>query len=110
MMKSLLVAGSLIVLVIPAASMAQSNFDSTCKVDFNSAMPRKVNVWLLQNGTFRCTSCSPIIDVNADGTDQPVKGQPYDTISVKIVDHQTVEEIERKNGHTVSNEKLTVSG
>jgi len=108
-MKSLLIVGSLIVLVMPAASMAQSNFDGTWKVDFSSAMPRKINVWLLQNGTFRCTSCSPIIEVKADGTDQQVKGQPYDTISVKIVDHRTIEEIEKKNGQAVSDEKLTVS-
>lgn len=108
-MKGLHVAGSLMVLVMPAALMAQSSFDGTWKVDFNSAMPRKVNDWLLQNGTFRCTSCSPIIDVKADGKDQSIKGQPYDTISVKIVDHRTVEEIEKKNGQTVSDEKLTVS-
>jgi hypothetical protein len=109
MMKGLMIAGSLIVLVMPAASVAQSSFDGTWKVDFKSAMPTKINVWLLQNGTYRCTSCSPIIEVKADGKDQPVKGQPYDTISVKVVDHQTVEEIERKSGQTVSDEKLTVS-
>jgi hypothetical protein len=108
-MKSLLTAGVLIVLTIPTESNAQSNFDGTWKVDFNAAMPRKVNVWVLQNGRFRCASCSPTIEVKADGEDQPVKRQPYDTISVKIVDHQTVREIEKKNGQTVSDEKLTVS-
>lgn len=108
-MKSLFIAGPLMVLVMPATLMAQSNFSGTWKVDFNSAMPKKVNVWLLQNGTYRCTSCTPIIDVKADGKDRPVKGQPYDTISVKVVDHQRVEEIEKKDGHTVSDEKFTVS-
>jgi hypothetical protein len=108
-MKSLLFAGSLAMLVTPAASIGQSTFNGTWKVDFNSAMPRKVNVWLLQNGTYRCTSCSPIVDVKADGKDQPVKGQPYDTISVKIVDARRVEEIEKKNGSVVSDEKFTVS-
>jgi hypothetical protein len=109
MMKSLLITGSLIVLAMPAASLAQNSFDGTWMVDFDSAMPRKDNVWLLQNGTFRCTSCNPTIDVKADGRDQPVTGQPYDTISVKIVDHQTVKEVEKKNGQTTSDEKLTVS-
>jgi len=47
--------------------------------------------------------------VKADGEDHSVKGQSYDTISVKIVDHHTVREIEKKNGQTVSDEKLTVS-
>ena len=108
-MKRPLIAGSLIVLVMPFALMAQSSFDGTWKVDLNSAMPTKVNVWLLQNGTYRCTSCVPTIDVKADGQDQQVTGQPYDTISVKVVDHQTIEEIEKKNGQVVSDEKFTVS-
>jgi hypothetical protein len=108
-MKALLIAGSLAMLATPLVSIAQSNFDGTWKVDFNAAVPKKVNVWLLRNGTYRCTSCNPAIDVKADGNDQPVKGQPYDTISVKIVDPRTVEEIEKKNGSVVSDEKLTVS-
>jgi hypothetical protein len=107
-MKRPLTAGSLIVLVMPFSLMAQSSFDGTWKVDLNSAMPTRVNVWLLQNGTYRCTSCVPTIDVKADGQDQQVTGQPYDTISVKVVD-QTVEEIEKKNGQVVSDEKFTVS-
>ena len=56
-------------LTTPAASIGQSSFNGTWKVDFNSAMPKKVNAWLLQNGTYKCTSCSPIVDVRADGKD-----------------------------------------
>jgi hypothetical protein len=109
MMRGLLIAGSLAILATPAASIGQSSFNGTWKVDFNAAMPKKVNVWLLKNGTYECMSCSPIVDVRADGKDQPVKGQPYDTISIKIVDPRTVEEIEKKNGQVVSDEKFTVS-
>ena len=108
-MRGLLIAGFLVVLASPAASIGQSSFNGTWKVDFNSAMPKKVHVWLLQNGTYKCTSCNPTIDVRADGKDQPVNGQQYDTISVKIVDPRTVEEIEKKNGSVVSDEKFTVS-
>lgn len=108
-MKSLLGAGLLAVLVVPVALMAQSGFDGTWKVDLNSAMPTKTNVWLLQNGTYKCTSCNPMIDVKADGQDQQVTGQPFDTISVKIIDHLTVKEVEKKNGQIVSDENFTVS-
>lgn len=108
-MKGLLLGGSLILLTTPAASIGQSTFNGTWKVDFNSAMPKKVNVWRLQNGTYKCRSCNPTIEVKADGKDQPVSGQQYDTISVKIVDLRTVEEIEKKNGQVVSEEKFTVS-
>jgi hypothetical protein len=109
MMKGLLIAGSLAMLAMPATLIGQSIFNGTWRVDFNSAMPKKVNVWLLQNGTYKCTSCNPTIDVRADGKDQPVNGQQYDTISVKVVDSRTVEEIEKKNGQVVSDEKFTVS-
>jgi hypothetical protein len=108
-MRGLLIAGSLAMLATPAASIGQSSFNGTWKVDFNSAMPKKVNVWLLQSGTYKCMSCSPIVDVISDGKDQRVKGQPYDTISVKIVDSRTVEEIEKKDGQVVSDEKFTIS-
>jgi hypothetical protein len=108
-MKALLVAGSLAMLAAPVVLIGQRNFDGTWKVDFNAAMPKKVNVWLLRSGIYKCSSCNPTVDVKADGKDQPVKGQPYDTISVKIVDSRTVEEIEKKNGSVVSDEKFTVS-
>ena len=97
------------VLAMPLALMAQSGFDGTWKVDLNSTMPTKINVWLLQNGTYKCSSCIPAIDVKADGQDQQVTGQPYDTISVKVLNHQTVEEVEKKDGQVVSDEKFTVS-
>ena len=108
-MKGLLVAGFLAWFGMPEASVGQSRFDGTWKVDFSAAMPRKVNVWLLHNGVYKCASCNPTIEVKADGKDQPVKGQPYDTISIKIVDSRTVQEIEKKNASIVSDEKFTVS-
>jgi hypothetical protein len=74
-----------------------------------SHLRKGTNVWSLQHGSYKWTSCSPIVDVRADGKDQPVKGQPYDTISIKIVDPRTVEEIEKKNGQIVSDERFTVS-
>jgi hypothetical protein len=109
-MKERLCHGLLLLLIIPSLATAQTRFDGTWRVDFQSAMPTKVNVWLLKDGTFRCTSCSPPIEVRADGSDQPVSGQQYDTISVQVVDPQTVREIEKKNRQTVSDEKLSVSG
>jgi len=107
-MKVLLASAVLAFAMVPT-SPAQSNFDGTWKVDFESAMPTKVNVWLLQNGMYKCMSCTPIIEVETDGIDRPVKGHPFDTISVAVLDRQTVREIEKKNGQIVSDEKLTVS-
>jgi hypothetical protein len=106
---SLTAQATLLALSVPASCVAQSSFDGTWKVDFQSAMPTKVNVWLLRDGIYTCTSCNPTIEVKTDGNDQPVKGQPFDTISITIVGPQTVREIEKKNGKIVSDETFTVS-
>lgn len=108
-MKKLTLAG-LLVMLLAAAAMAQSTFDGTWKIDLSAVpLPTKPTVWLLQNGVYLCKSCVPTVEVKADGQDQQVTGQPYDTISVRIVDDHTVEEIEKKNGKTVSAEEFTVS-
>lgn len=99
----------LLAVATPALCAAQGSFDDTWKVDFQSAMPTKVDAWLFKDGIYSCTSCSPTMEVKADGKDQPVEGQPYDTIRITIIDPQTVREIEKKNGEIVSDEKFTVS-
>lgn len=110
MPKNLLLAGSLMVLLIPAAATAQSSFDGTWKLDLGSLPVSKTTfVGLLQDGTYQCKSCTPPINVKADGQDQPTPGQPYDTISVSVLNDRTVREIEKKNGQTVSDETFTVS-
>lgn len=106
--KNLTLAGLLLAL-LPAVAMAQSTFDGTWKIDISTVMPTKPTVWLLQNGVYQCKSCVPPIEVKADGRDQRVVGQPYDTIIVTVVNDYTVKEIEKKNGQTVSVETFTVS-
>jgi hypothetical protein len=108
-MRNLIVVGLLLALLTPAAA-AQSRFNGTWKIDLGTIpLPSKPAVWLLQNGVYECNSCIPTVKVRANGQDQKVTGQPYDTISVRIVDNRTVEEIEKKNGRTVSDEEFTVS-
>ena len=107
--RDYVVACGLFLLAVPASLLAQSGFDGTWIVDFQAAMPSKVNVWVLRDGMYSCTSCSPAIEVKADGKDQPVQGQPFDTIRVEVVDAQTVREVEKKNGEIVSDEKFSLS-
>jgi hypothetical protein len=120
MIKIRIVVGGLFLVAAPGLVAAQSGFhraegrdgaefDGTWIVDFQAAMPTKVNVWLVKDGVYRCGSCSPVIEVKADGKDQAVKGQPFDTISVEIVDRKTVREVEKKDGQVVSDEKFTLS-
>ena len=110
MKKSLLFA-LLLFLAIPAISQAQDALDGTWKVDLSKAqMPKKPDVYVLQDGMYHCKTCVPAVDIKADGQDQAVSGNPYyDTKAVKVVDDRTIEETNKKNGKTVTTSKMTVS-
>jgi hypothetical protein len=51
----------------------------------------------------------PPIRVIADGHDQKVSGQSYDTISVAIVDGRTIRLVQKKDSQIDSDEKFTVA-
>lgn len=100
----------LIALAAPTVAMTQSAINGTWKLDVR-ALPfsTRTNVWILQDGRYQCKSCTPPIDVKADGSDQPTPGQQYDTISVRILNDHTIRLIEKKNGQIDSDEKFIVS-
>ena len=110
-MRTLLVIGLLLALLMPASALGQSDFDGTWKIDLNSSqLQTETQVFLLQNGTYECRSCVPIIKLKADGTDQTVPGSPYfDTISVKVADERTIEETRKKKSKVVAISTITVS-
>jgi hypothetical protein len=73
-------------------------------------MPKKPDVFLLQDGMYQCKTCVPPIDIKADGQDQKVTGHPYhDSVSVKVVDDRTIEETDRKDEKTVVTSKMVVA-
>jgi hypothetical protein len=106
-MKKLLAAA---MLLVPAMLFAQSPFDGTWKTDLGKAKfsPKPI-IFSVKGGMYDCSSCSPKIHVKADGTDQPVTGQPFDTLSVKEVDPHTVQLVTKKNGKTVFEQTRTAS-
>ena len=109
-MKICALTGFLMLSLIPSVAIAQSRFDGTWKLDVSSFQaPKGPFIWLVQNGVYECKSCMPPIRVKADGQDHPTPGQPYDTISVSVVNTRTVREIEKKNGQIASDETFTVS-
>jgi hypothetical protein len=98
------------VLWAPAPSFAQSPFDGTWRFNMDqSKLSPKPYVLSVNKGMFDCSSCSPMIHVKADGRDQSVTGQSFDTISVREVDPKSVAVIFKKSGKTVSEETTTVS-
>jgi len=100
----------LVSLLVSVPGFAQSPFDGTWKLDNNQTESTAHYSYLLQDGTFRCTSCDPAVEVKADGQDHKVAGDCFDTVSVRVVDNHTTEETDRKNGKTVGTLRMTVSG
>ena len=95
---------------LPALLRAQSGFDGTwhAKLDQAKFSSKPIDV-SLKNGMYECSSCNPKIQVKADGQDQPVSGQPYDTISVREVDSKSIEIVTKKNGKPESEQTRVVS-
>ncbi len=109
-MRRVIEAGLLIALAAPTVARAQSAINGTWKLDVGALpLDTRINVWILEGGRYQCNSCTPPIDVKADGNDQPTPGQQYDTIGVRILDDHTIREIEKKNGQIDSDEKFTAS-
>jgi GH15 family glucan-1,4-alpha-glucosidase len=100
----------MLVLWAPASSLAQGPFDGTWRTNMDqSKLSPKPNVFSLNKGMYDCSSCSPKIHVKADGQDQSVTGQPYDTVSVREVDPKSIATTTKKNGKTVTEQTRTVS-
>jgi hypothetical protein len=106
-MKKLLLA---ITLLAPAILFAQSPFDGTWKTDLDkSKFSPKPIMFSVSNGMYECTSCAPQINVKADGMDQSVTGQAYDTIAVKEVDPHSIQVVTKKNGKTTLEQTRSAS-
>lgn len=95
----------------PAAAKAQSPFDGTWRIDLDQPQPAsKPEVYLLQNGTYHCSTCDPPLEIAADGKDHKIAGDScYDTVSVRVVDPRTIEETDKGNGKAVGSFRMTVS-
>lgn len=98
------------VLCAPAISIAQSPFDGTWRLNLSATQfsPKPV-VFYLSQGWYHCVSCTPAIDSKADGTDQAVTGQAYDTLSVKEVDASSIAYTAKKGGTVEFQQTRTVS-
>jgi hypothetical protein len=109
-MKKLVLSG-LMLLFAPMIALSQSALDGTWKADLSKVqMPKKPDVFVMQDGMYHCKTCVPPIDIKADGTDQKVTGHPYfDTMSIKVVDDRTIEETDKKDGKTVGTSKTVLS-
>jgi hypothetical protein len=109
MKSAVRVAGALL-LSCAGASLAQSPFDGTWKIDQSKTKheTKPIAAYLAQ-GWYHCESCVPTFAIKADGTDQPVTGQSVDTISVKEADAKSISFVGKKNQKVVYEVTATVS-
>ena len=101
---------SAVVLCVPAVSHAQAAFNGTWRVDMATAKfsPKPVTFYI-GHGWYHCVSCDTPFTVQADGKDHPVTGQRFDSISVTIVNPQTISMNESKDGRVITEQTRTVS-
>jgi hypothetical protein len=93
-----------------AAAPATSPFDGTWRTDLgNSKFSPKPTGFYISQGWYHCDSCSPAVTAKADGTDQAVTGQIYDTISITVVDPNSISVVEKKGGKAISEQTRSVS-
>ena len=77
---------------LPVMLFAQSPFDGTWKTNMATAkLSQKPYEFSVNNGMYDCESCVPKINIKADGQDQAVSGQTYDTLAVKVTDPNTIQ-------------------
>ncbi len=89
---------------------AQSDFNGAWRVDAaQSKFSSQSNDFYVAQGWYHCTSCNPVIDVQANGQDHAVRGEPYDTLSVRDIDPHAIELIAKKHGNVAYDQTRTVS-
>jgi len=97
--------------LFPALMFAQSPFDGTWKTNMSaSKLSQKPYMFSVNNGMYDCESCAPkIMNLKADGMDQAVTGQTYDTLAVKVVKPDEIQVTTKKDGKTTGDSTRTAS-
>ena len=101
----------LMLMLLPVTALAQSAINGTWKIDLNKLqVDPKPMVFELKDGMFTCSTCDPQYTVKADGQDHKITGDPYaDSMSVRLVDANTVERVGKKNGKIAFRDTETVT-
>jgi len=83
----------------------------TWKADLSTVqIDSKPDTFLLKDGKFTCSTCTPPLEVAADGAMHPMTGRPYaDAVSVKVVDDHTVARAAQKGGKETGSSTMKVS-
>jgi len=94
-----------------AASASAGGLDGTWKADLATVqVDAKPDQYMLKDGKFSCSTCTPPLDVAADGAFHPVTGRAYsDSMSVKVDDDHNVTQTAKKGDKVTNETKYKVS-
>ena len=97
--------------ILGPLSAAQSLFEGTWKADLSKIdFSDKPDVYVLQNGTLECKTCTPPYTIKTDGTDQPIPGDPHmDTMAVTFISDRKTNWVGKKNGKVIFTSTDTLS-
>jgi len=98
-------------LLVPATALAGSAFDGTWKANLESVnQTGKPDVYLLADGEYTCSSCSPALKVKADGAEHKVSGHAYyDTVMVRVTGPNSDEQLLKQGDKSIAHIVETVS-
>jgi hypothetical protein len=102
---------ALAILFAPTAVFAASAFDGTWKFSVDHIQsPQKPYVLLLNHGIYQCVTCTMPTTQKADGTEQPLKGNPNaDAGTVTVIDAHNVSLVLKLHGKVVDTFKYVIS-
>ena len=94
-----------------SAAACTSTVDGTWKADLSTVqIDSKPDVFLVKDGKYSCSTCTPPLTLAADGAFHPVTGRPYaDQMSVKVVDDHTVTRTAQKGGKETGSSTMKVT-
>jgi hypothetical protein len=99
-----------LLVIAPVVAPAADPLDGTWRFNLQSAQfGTKPEKFELADGIYKCFTCDPPLSIKADGQDQPYVSPYTDTVSVRIVDPNTIELVHKKGGKVVASGKYTVS-
>jgi hypothetical protein len=100
-----------VLLLVPMAALASSPFDGTWKTRVGSMkVTGAPDTFLIVDGVYTCSSCTPVIRIPADNEPHAVTGHPYyDAVAVMVVSPSEVDIVDSKAGNPVYTIVYTVS-
>lgn len=93
------------------AAAVAGDINGTWKADLSTVqMNAKPDQYLLKDGQFSCSTCTPPITLAADGAFHPVTGRPYaDSMSMKADDDHNATRTDKKGDKVTSVVKYSAS-